>query len=121
MAQPLHNYLRTYRKRFGLSQKEVAFLLNCQEGSKVSRYERFTREPNLQTVLAYEMIFAVPARELFPRVYRKVEKQTVRRAQLLARKLSAATPGQTINRRLLDLLRSISSGPISEPAQNVHD
>ena len=45
MASYLHNYLRTYRKRAGLSQAEVAFLLGCHSGAKVSRYEHAARRP----------------------------------------------------------------------------
>jgi len=37
MSHKLQNYLRTYRKRNSLSQDEMAFLLGCQSGTKVSR------------------------------------------------------------------------------------
>lgn len=43
----LDNYLRTYRKKLGLTQREVAFLLGCHSGAKVSRYERSARIPLL--------------------------------------------------------------------------
>jgi len=69
MAYKLNNYLRTYRKRASLSQDEVAYLLGCRSGAKVSRYERFARQPTLQTALAYEAIFGVPVRELFAGIY----------------------------------------------------
>ena len=55
MSHKLQNYLRTYRKRSGLSQDEVAFLLGCQTGAKVSRYEPFARKPSLETLFAYEV------------------------------------------------------------------
>ena len=65
MAHRLPNYLRTHRKRAGLSQDEVAFLLGCRSGAKVSRYERLARRLSLETAFAYEALFGVPARELF--------------------------------------------------------
>ena len=118
MAKKLENYLRTYRKRVGLTQEEVGFLLGCEDGTKVSRYERCAREPNLKTILGYEKLFGVPARDLFAGAFQKVEKVTARRAQLLAQKLSAAKPAHTTTRKL-DLLRHISSGsetrPVSHP------
>ncbi len=117
MAHKLDNYLRTYRKRAGLTQSEVAFLLGCTDGAKVSRYERFAREPNLRTILGYERIFGAPARELFAGTYQKVEKATHRRAQLLAQKLSAATPAHTTTRKL-DLLRHLSSGSETKPVRH---
>ena len=87
MAHKLQNYLRTFRKRAGLSQDEVAFLLGCQSGAKVSRYERFSRKPSLETALAYEVLFGVSGRELFAGIFQKVEEKTKKRAQLLVRKL----------------------------------
>src|SRR3989442_15204812 len=92
MSRRLDNYLRTYRKRSGLSQKEMAFLLGCREESKVSRYERRVRLPNLQTALAYRVIFGVPVHDLFAGIFEKVEKVTVKRAQLLAQKLDKCAP-----------------------------
>src|SRR3989442_840206 len=61
----LENYLRTYRKRSGLSQREVAFLVGCRNGAQVSRYEKRRRLPPLRTALACEAAFGVPVSELF--------------------------------------------------------
>ena len=63
-------------------------LLGCRDGGKVSRYERFHREPNLRTALAYEVIFNVPVRELFAGASQKVERKTLRKIGLLGRRLS---------------------------------
>src|SRR5437879_2031593 len=56
----LENYLRTYRKRSGLTQREVAFLVGCRNGAQVSRYEKRRRLPPLRTALACEAAFGVP-------------------------------------------------------------
>src|SRR2546429_9576493 len=61
----LENYLRTYRKRSGLTQREVAFLVGCRNGAQVSRYEKRRRLPPLRTALACEAAFGVPVAELF--------------------------------------------------------
>jgi transcriptional regulator with XRE-family HTH domain len=84
----LTNYLRTFRKRSHLSQDEVAFLLGSGSGCKVSRYERFARVPNLQTAMAFEVVYGVPIKELFAGIFQKVESQTLRRARLLASRLN---------------------------------
>lgn len=83
MASALDNYLRHHRRRTGLTQDELAFLLGCREGSKVSRYEHFSRQPNLITALACEAVFKTPTRELFAGLYQKAEKRVRRRAKLL--------------------------------------
>ncbi len=118
MAKPLHNYLRTYRKRTGLSQDDVAFLLGCRHGTKVSRYERNSRQPGLETVLACELVLSAPVRELFAGIFEKVEVVTLRRARVLARKLSAATRTPRTARKL-ELLGHIISGSVSEPADQL--
>ena len=113
MSHKLQNYLRTYRKRSGLSQDEVAYLLGCQNGTKVSRYERFSRKPSLETLFAYEVVFGAPARALFAGAYQKVEKRISSRAQLLTRKLNRATPDRMATRKL-EILQAITSGSAIE-------
>jgi transcriptional regulator with XRE-family HTH domain len=83
----LPNYLRTYRKRCGFSQREIAMLLGAGSGSKVSHYERFLREPALRNALRCEVIFDVPVRELFAGIFDEVEKDVRRRARLLANRM----------------------------------
>jgi transcriptional regulator with XRE-family HTH domain len=87
---PIHrldNYLKTYRKRAGLSQGELAYLLGAEDGTSASRYERFGRKPSLATALAFEAIFETPIKELFAGLYQEAEALTVRRAKLLHKRL----------------------------------
>jgi transcriptional regulator with XRE-family HTH domain len=84
MAHKLNNYLKTYRKRAGLSQDEVAFLVGKSGGAKVSRYERARRLPSLETALAYRALFDLSLKELFPGVYNTVSRNMRKRARLLA-------------------------------------
>jgi transcriptional regulator with XRE-family HTH domain len=110
MASYLHNYLRTYRKRAGLSQAEVAFLLGCHSGAKVSRYEHAVRRPSLETVVAYEVILHTALRDLFAGVYRDVEKRTRKRARILIRNLEAARHTDPRVRRKIAILRALQGG-----------
>lgn len=107
----LENYLRTYRKRAGLSQDEVAFLLGCRSGAKVSRYERLARQPNIRTLFACEIIFRVPARELFAGLYQKVEKVTFDRAQKLSKSLGPAQADRIMARKLTTLSALAAGAP----------
>lgn len=96
----LTNYLRTYRKRAGLSQDEVAFLLGCKSGSKISRYERFRRQPGLIAVFFCEALFSTPASELFAGVYEQARQALLRRAFSLLRRLSAQAPTRALTRKI---------------------
>jgi transcriptional regulator with XRE-family HTH domain len=107
MAQ-LPNYLRSNRKRLALSQEEVAFLLGTQSGAKVCRYERFAREPSLETALAFEVIFQRPASELFGGLYQKVEQEVAARAKTLTYRTDRQKPNcQSAHRR--QILASMAS------------
>lgn len=114
MASALPNHLVAHRKRAALFQNDVAFLLGIHGGSKVSRYERFTREPNLEKILAYEAIFGKPASELFPGLYKKIERQVVERARVLAHKTKCQKPGR-MNKRKLETLAAIIAGQSEHP------
>jgi transcriptional regulator with XRE-family HTH domain len=87
------SYLRTYRKRGGLTQDEMAFLIGYQSGTKVSRFERLARQPNLETALACQVVFGIPAHKLFPGMFAEVEKTVTERARMLASRLKA-NPGE---------------------------
>lgn len=116
MSAPLQSYLRTYRKRSGFSQDELAFLLGNQSGTKVSRYERLARQPSLRTVFAYEVIFGAPVRNLFAGFYRKVEKTTVARGRLLAKKLNTAKPDRFTAHKLT-ILKALSASAAARSAE----
>ena len=116
MSKKLQNYLRTYRKRAGFSQDEVAVLLGCQSGTKISRYERLNRKPSLETAFAYEAVFGAPSRELFAGAFEKVEEKIKRRAQLLSRKLAEGKDRMTLQK--LKTLESIISGAGIGPSKD---
>jgi transcriptional regulator with XRE-family HTH domain len=95
----LSNYLRTHRKRPGLSQEEVAYLLGAQSGTKICRYERFTREPGFRTALACEAVFQLPIRRLFAGSYDQIERAVAGRAKKLAQEVGRIKPGKHAARK----------------------
>src|SRR5207253_2299098 len=109
----LPNYLRSNRKRLALSQEDVAFLLGTQGGAKVCRYERFAREPSLETALAFEAIFQRPASELFGGLYQKVQQKVAARAKTLTDRTDRGKPNrQTAHRR--QMLAGIASKSLNQ-------
>jgi transcriptional regulator with XRE-family HTH domain len=107
--QPLKNYLRTVRRRYGFSQDEIALLLGATSGTKVSRYETFTRLPSISTVFAYEVIFGAAARDLFAGAYQDVRCAVVSRARLLMESLDNGTADPEILRKV-EFLRDLVEG-----------
>src|SRR5437016_1250098 len=108
MSRTLPNYLRTHRKRAGLSQEEVADLLGCRFGTKLSRYECFNREPNLVTALACQIIFGVPMRELFPGIYEEALRRVTPRARRLIEQIEQQPSNSKSAHKLALLRRCIS-------------
>ena len=104
----LPNHLRVHRKRLGLSQDEVAFLLGWRDASQPSRYEHFSRVPSLRTAMALAVILQVSVFELFPGEYQKVETAVWRQAQRLEARLATESPDQPTARKLA-LLKTITS------------
>jgi transcriptional regulator with XRE-family HTH domain len=117
MSRKLQNYVRTYRKRAGLSQDEMAQLLGCRSGAKVSRYERFARQPTLETAFAYEAVFGAPAHELFGGVYEQSLAAIQQRARTLKEMLERQQPDCRTARKL-ELLSALSSSSQRQPASH---
>jgi transcriptional regulator with XRE-family HTH domain len=111
MAAPqLPNYIRTYRKRACLTQREVAFILGSKSSASVSRHERFKQTPDLQTLLAYEMLFRTPVRSLFSSTHQEVAQKLRRRIRLLIRKLMIAGRGRRVARKIETLSGYLADG-----------
>ena len=83
-------------------------LLGAVSGTKVSRYENFTRMPGALTILAFEIVFNQPASELFGGTYEDIRRAVQRRARRMLKHLSARPDKQGRKTlRKLELLRAI--------------
>lgn len=107
MSHAMPQYLRTYRKRAGFTQHEVASLLGLHTAENVSRYERMARRPTLETAIACELIFGVPARVLLPGLYREVEQGVRRRARNILKEHESRHP--QVHSRKRAALESLAS------------
>lgn len=96
----LPNYIRTHRKRAHLTQKEVAFLVGVTSGAVVCRHERFQQTPNLQTIIAYEILFGTPVRTLYEGVNQKVQDKLMDRIRALIRRLIQGGHGRVMDRKI---------------------
>jgi|SRR5579863_4038046 len=70
MSSNDQSYLRTLRREWGLTQKEVASLLPKSSRNRVSRIERGLVSPNAGEILAYRLVFGARAKDAFPRFYK---------------------------------------------------
>jgi transcriptional regulator with XRE-family HTH domain len=102
MNSKIPNYLRAYRKRWGLTQEELAFLLGLASQGAVSQYEGFPKRPGLEMEIAAKTIFNVSGDAIFPQVYENVEKDLLARALKLRAQLDPNCAGAKVKLQLLD-------------------
>jgi len=94
--------MRIHRKRWALSQRELAHLLGGLSATSVGRIELGRRVPSLPVALGYQVIFGRPPSELVPGLYAEVEDDVMRRAASLSVRLERRGDGAAaLKRRLL--------------------
>jgi len=71
---PLDAYLRMYRKKAGLTQREMGSLLGYDDENAVGRHERLKTLPPFLIALGYEVVFKTPVGKLFSGLKETVEK-----------------------------------------------
>ena len=69
-----HNLWRA-RKRLGLTQKQLAYLLGNKYQDNVCRLEQGLKLPTLQTALMLEAILNVPVKVLFDHLYKEAQEK----------------------------------------------
>ena len=77
--------LRTHRRTWGLSQRELAALLGMESRTHVSRIEHGKRTPSMETALACSTLFGVPLGILFPQTAVELEERLRERLSRFAK------------------------------------
>ena len=120
MPRPLNNYIKTHRKRLGLSQDELALLLGVEEGATVSRYES-GRIPSLETAIALSRVFGVSVESLFFGEVLKVESLLAQRVHALKERVEKETHRGDSERKLeilCDIAERAGTTHHHEPSQS---
>jgi transcriptional regulator with XRE-family HTH domain len=111
----LPNYLKTHRRRCGLTQRDVAFLLGNGDGAQISRYERHHRIPPLETALLFEAIFKTPVAELFGGLFDSARVEAENRVHELVSRLQEKDAIDVISpKKLLWLTKTPGDGDNQE-------
>jgi transcriptional regulator with XRE-family HTH domain len=69
------NTLDIYRRRMGFTTRHVARLLGDRDTSRISKYERGHRLPELRNALRLGIILRVPVEFLFASLYDSLREQ----------------------------------------------
>jgi transcriptional regulator with XRE-family HTH domain len=92
--------VRQARKRFALSQGELADLLALSQG-EISRLEDDRHVARLETVFALQILFGVEPRDMFPRRYAEAFDAVMRRASKLDQALRDKTDAASLKKKRL--------------------
>lgn len=84
-------YLRTYRRNWGLTQRELAELIGTASAVQISRYENNKRAPKIEVALACQAIFGVPPSIMFPDAYTRAEDEVMRNMCRIDQRLEHTT------------------------------
>jgi DNA-binding XRE family transcriptional regulator len=109
MDHKLKTYLRTLRRRWGLTQKELAFLIGASGSTNISRLEHLKRLPSLAAAIACIVIFDTSPHQLYPGLFEDIEEAVLQRANELYNELQG-DPSKTA-RTKLDFLEEVLKRP----------
>lgn len=114
-TQRMLTFLRTHRRSWGLTLRELADLLGFKSSAHVSRIEQGKRTPSTETALACTALFGEPLHELFPQLADEVDERFKARADRLREGLRQSTTHidarkrELLDRVLADAARSDST------------
>lgn len=63
-----------YRKRSGLTVREVGRLIGYKDGGQIVRHEASQKTPRLAKALAYEVLFQVPLSAIFAGMHEDIRR-----------------------------------------------
>jgi transcriptional regulator with XRE-family HTH domain len=117
MDQRIKIYLRTFRRRWGFSQRELALLIGVTSGAAVSRIERLSRNPSASVTIACAIVFGDTPSELFPGFVTDIQGGVLRRASELYDELQGNPSKAT--RIKLDFLEALVARLEEKPAPEI--
>ena len=103
--------MRLLRRRLGLSQRELAYVIGYRNKSHISYIESGARTPQFAEVLMIELIFGIPAVKIFPEVRQALAQRINRRLKFLLAdpKISCMTKNARASYKPAQLKRVLAS------------
>ena len=84
--------VRVLRRRLGLTQRELAYVLGYDSDSHISYIENGSKNPQLAEVLVIELVFGIPAAAIFPEIRHAVGARVRNRLKWLTANLRRSDP-----------------------------
>lgn len=82
----INNYLKVFRKQSGLSQKDVAFIINKPSVCSISKLENNQIVPDLKTVIYLSLVYQKRIKNIFPKLYESCQQDVLENSSRLSGK-----------------------------------
>lgn len=102
------NYLHETRKRNGISQRDIGYLLNLPDYTSVCRWEQGQRKPTIEMILLYHLLFDVPIETLFEQQRDSLIEDLIVRIGRLLKVLQEVVPTPRVKWRIAVLTRALA-------------
>jgi transcriptional regulator with XRE-family HTH domain len=100
ITQTTFTYLQSYRKRTGISSKDMASMIGIDAGN-LSKMEAGKREPSIFVVIAYHLILNIPFHRLLKNQYKEAITGSLRNAIALKDQLLGEMTTPTLNHTVI--------------------
>ena len=97
------NHLRSYRKNSTLTQYDVAMLLQLKGNSIISRCEKGFRNPSLEMIAIYHLLFDTPMQDLIANHIEVGKELLILRIPILIKEIEDSDSVKDIQGRVIFL------------------
>lgn len=101
MRKGAYSFVRANRRRWGLTQPELALLIGLTSSTAVSRIERSKRTPAAPILIACCMVFGAQVPDLFPSLHVEIEQTVIEAARILLAQLEGRADKASVRKRQL--------------------
>lgn len=112
MPSIIITYLRRERRKWGLTQRELAFLVGLKSRTQISALENGAVRPSAEQLLIFQLLFGMTAAQLFPGLVRGSEKRALRNVRAMIERIEADSTVRAERKGVLlrqSLLRAVMS------------
>ena len=102
--------MRIHRKQTHITQADIAYLLNHSDNSSISRVERGDRQPSIEILLAYHLLFDMEIGDFFVDQRDVIRRRIASRIKHLVRQIEneCEPSNPKVQHRTANLLKALS-------------
>ena len=108
----MFNYIKAHRKNWGLTQRELGYLIGFGDNSRICQIEQGKVTPTFAESVIFELLFEKSNSRLFPDFYYDVSASLDLRLELLAEHFAELSPSEQteeMKRRIKQIRRYLQA------------